>query len=140
MLWSDIDRLWDPWNEFDQMRRSLFRPLVPARAEFPAVNVWTASDSAVVTTEVPGIDPKDIDIAVAGKAVTIRGSREPDELKEGDTYHRRERWNGKFSKTFDLPFNIQTDKVNARFSKGVLTISLPRAEAEKPRKIEITSE
>lgn len=140
MLWSELNRLWDPWDEFDKMRRSHFHPFVPSRAEFPAVNVWTASDSAVVTTEVPGIDPKNIDISVTGKAITIRGVRESEDLKEGEAYHRRERWNGKFSKTFDLPFNIQSDKVNARFSKGILTVTLPRAEAEKPRKITIKAE
>lgn len=140
MLWSDFERLWNPWSEFEQARRSHSRPYALSSAEFPAVNVWTSSDNAVVTTEVPGIDPKDIDISVAGKTLTVRGSREREELKEGETYHRRERWYGKFSKTLDLPFTIQSDKVRARFLKGVLTISLPRAEAEKPKKIEIKSE
>lgn len=144
MLWSDWERLgtWnlDPWREFERMRRSIARPFAPASADFPAVNVWTSGDGAIVTTEIPGIDPKDIDISVVGKTFTLKGSRKPEEAREGEAYHRRERWNGQFSRSIDLPFLIQADKVHARFSKGVLSVDLPRAEAEKPRRIEIRSE
>ncbi|GAB4485120.1 MAG: Hsp20/alpha crystallin family protein [Thermodesulfovibrionales bacterium] len=144
MLWSDWERLgtWnlDPWREFERMRRSITRPFSAAAADFPAVNVWTSADAAIVTTEIPGIDPKDIDISVVGKTFTLKGSRRPQEAQEGETFHRRERWHGQFTRSFDLPFQIQADKVHARFSKGVLSIELPRAEAEKPRKIEIRAE
>jgi HSP20 family protein len=143
MLWSEFDRfgsLLDPWREFERMRRSLSRAALPTNGEFPAVNVWSAPDDAVVTTEIPGIDPKDIEISVVGKTLTVKGSRRPEELKEGETFHRRERWHGQFTRTFELPFSVEQDKVKARFSKGVLTIELPRAEKEKPKKIEIKSE
>ncbi|MBS1232921.1 MAG: heat shock protein Hsp20 family protein, partial [Nitrospirae bacterium] len=109
-------------------------------ADFPAVNVWVSNDEAVLTTEIPGVDPKSIDISVAGKTLTIRGSRNPEELKEGDTYHRRERWSGQFTKTVDMPFLIETGKVNAKFSRGILHITAPRAEAEKPKKIAVKSD
>ncbi len=142
MMWSDLERFgsWDPWREFDRMRRQLARSLAPAAAEFPSVNVWTSADGAIVTTEMPGIEPKDIEIAVEGSSLTLKGTRRPEEAKEGAMYHRRERWHGQFSRSVDLPYAVQTDKVHAKFSTGILTISLPRAEAEKPRKIEIRSE
>ena len=143
MLWVDLDRLgslWDPWREFELMRRASARTADLQEAEFPAVNIWTSADNAVLTTEIPGIDPGSLDISVVGDTVTLRGSREPETLKEGDTYHRRERWYGKFGKTIRLPFPIQSDKVEARFSKGVLVVNLPRAEADKPKKIAIKSE
>ena len=97
-------------------------------------------DHAVVTTEIPGIDPSAIEISVINDSLTLRGSRKPEELKEAESYHRRERWSGQFTKTLKMPFAVESGKVEARFSKGVLYISLPRAEAEKPRKIIVRSE
>jgi HSP20 family protein len=141
MLWSDFEEFgkWlDPWREFQRFSRALAAASSPSSCDFPAVNVWTSPDHAVVTTEIPGIDPGGIDISVAEKTLAIRGSRRPEELKEGESYHRRERWHGQFTKTVDLPFTVEADKVTARVSNGVLSISLPRAEAEKPRKIEIS--
>jgi HSP20 family protein len=143
MLWSELERLgrfWDPWNEFERMQRTVSRWVSPPSADFPAVNVWVSGDAAVVTTEIPGVDPKLIDISVAGKTLTIRGSRNPEELKEGDSYHRRERWSGQFTKTVDMPFLIETSKVDAKFSRGILHITAPRAEAEKPKKIAVKSD
>ncbi len=133
-----------PWTELErmehEMNRMLSRFASPPATEFPALNVWGSVDEAVVTTEIPGIEPSSIDISVVGSSLTVRGSREPETVKEGESYHRRERWYGKFGKTIELPFNVQTDRVEARFSKGVLYIRLPRAESEKPKKIAVKSE
>ena len=142
MLWSEFERLgWplDPWRDFEHMRRAMTRWNAPTTVEFPAVNVWIAENSAIVTAELPGIDPNEIDISVVGKTVTVRGSRKSEDLGEGESYHRRERWHGQFTKTLEMPFNIESGKVEAKFVKGVLNISLPRAEAEKPRKISVKS-
>ena len=133
-----------PWAELErmenEMNRMLSRYASPPATEFPAFNIWESADQAVVTTEIPGIEPSSIDISVVGSTLTVRGSREPETVQEGESYHRRERWYGKFSKTVDLPFSVQTDRVEARFSRGILTITLPRAEAEKPKKITVKSE
>jgi HSP20 family protein len=142
MLWSDLERFgWslDPWRDFERMNRALTRWNAPSSVEFPAVNVWVAENNAVVTSELPGVEPEDIDISVAGKTLTIRGSRKSEELKEGESFHRRERWHGQFTKTLEMPFSIESGKVEAKFVKGVLNIALPRAEAEKPRKISVKS-
>ncbi len=147
MLWTEgfgtFGRGLDPWSEFrrieNEMNRVLSRFASPTTNEFPAINMWANGDEARVTTELPGIDPATVDISVMGKTLVISGSREPEETKEGTSYHRRERWYGKFSKTIELPFVTEGDKVEAKFSKGVLTIILPRAEAEKPKKITVKS-
>jgi len=102
---------------------------------YPAMNVWTNEDSAVVTAELPGIDPEKLDIAVVENTLTLSGERKPLELAEGDVYHRRERGYGKFTRSFQLPFNVEANNVQAVYEKGVLRITLPRAEADKPRKI-----
>ncbi len=142
MLWSDLERFGlslDPWREFERVNRALTGWNAPSSVEFPAVNVWVAENNAVVTSELPGVEPEDIDISVAGKTLTIRGSRKSGELKEGESFHRRERWHGQFTKTLEMPFSIESGKVEAKFVKGVLNIALPRAEAEKPRKISVKS-
>ncbi len=142
MAWTDLERFgrsMDPWREFDRPNR-VFPGSDVSSSELPLFNVWLAADNAMVTTEVPGIEPGAIDISVVGKSVTVRGSREPEEVKESGAYHRRERWHGRFSKTFEIPFMIDADKVEAKFRKGVLCISMPRAEADKPKKIAIKSE
>jgi HSP20 family protein len=140
MLWSDIERLntfFEPWRELDRMRRELSRLTNGGRADFPAVNVWTSPDNAVVTTEIPGIELKDLNISVSGNTLTLRGLRRGEQLQPDEVYHRKERWQGDFVKTIELPFTVESDKVEARYAKGVLYVSLPRAEAEKPRKIEV---
>jgi len=140
MLWSDIESLskfFDPSREFDRMRRELSRLTTRGRIDFPAVNVWTSADNAVVTTEIPGIELKDLDISISGNVLTLRGSRGVEQLQQGEVYHRKERWQGDFAKTIELPFTVEADRVDARYAKGVLYVSLPRAEAEKPRKIDV---
>jgi HSP20 family protein len=82
---------------------------------YPAMNVWTHEDGAAVTAELPGVNTEDIDISVVGDTLTLTGSRQPDELKEDETYHRRERGYGRFTRAFQLPFQVEADKVEAIF-------------------------
>lgn len=143
MLWTRIsndDRFFDPWCETDRLSRLLSGFDTQTIYEFPKINMWVDSESAVVTTEIPGLAAEDIDISVVGKSLTLRGSRKVDDLEDGESFYRRERSGGQFEKTVDLPFNVQSDKVDAGFSKGILRITLPRAEAEKPKKITIKNE
>ena len=104
---------------------------------YPAINVWSSEEGAVVTAELPGLNPQDIDISVVGETLTLTGNRVPDDLPEGTKYHRRERNYGKFTRTFQLPFNVEIDAVDATFDKGVLHIVLPRAAEEMPKKITV---
>jgi HSP20 family protein len=143
MLWSDLERFGsfiDPWREFERMRQSMARASDPSSADFPLVNVWTSAEQATLTSEIPGIDPATIDVSVVDNVVTLRGSRQPETIGTEDQYHRKERWHGQFSRTVQLPFAIEPSKVDAKFAKGILTISLPRAEADRPKKISIRSD
>jgi HSP20 family protein len=134
-----------PWREMDRLQREMNRLFSDVSGRnrvapsFPAMNVWTNQEGAVVTAELPGVNPDDIDIAVVGDTLTLNGARQPEELQEGERYHRQERGFGKFTRTFQLPFQVEADKVEANFEKGILYISLPRAEADKPRKISVKS-
>lgn len=143
MLWTDFDRFGsflDPWRSLERLNRAVSGLPQAATAEFPAINIWADGETAVVTAELPGIDPKTVDISIMEKSVTLRASRNADATKDGESFHRQERWYGQISRTFELPYTIDAAKVEARFSRGVLHLSLPRAEQEKPKKIEIKTE
>jgi len=137
---EQLENLLEPWKEIDRFNRSTFRNLSRGRIDFPPMNLWKNEDKAVITTELPGVDVEGVEINVVGKTLSLKFERKPEELKEGDAYTRKERWYGEFSRNIELPFNVQIDKVNAKFSKGILYIEMPRAEAEKPRKITVQAE
>jgi HSP20 family protein len=104
----------------------------------PAVNVWEQQDSLKVEMELPGVKSEQLDISVAGSELTIKVNR-PDVDQEGVTYHRRERPVGTFSRMVPLPTDVDADHVEADLRDGVLTITLPKAESAKPRKINVTA-
>ena len=136
-----------PWQEMERLQRevnrlfsdSFFSAGGRVAPSYPAMNVWSNEDGAVIMAELPGVNPDDINISVVGDTLTITGNRQPNQLKEGEKYHRRERRYGKFSRAFQLPFHVESDKVEAMFEKGVLHLSLPRAEVDKPKKITVKS-
>jgi len=134
------------WHEMDRLQRDmnrLFEEYSPVRLRsapsYPAMNVWTNDQGLKVTAEVPGVRPDDIDISVVGETLTLSGIRKPDELKEDSRYHRQERGYGNFTRSVQLPFPVDVNHVEATFKDGVLTVGLPRAEEDKPRKIAIKS-
>lgn len=146
MLWTwPTNRYGSVWNELDRFQREmdrLFRPLSGAAAglgNFPAVNIWTSEDEALVTAEIPGVDPSKIDVTVKDSTVTIRGSREVDELKDGESFMRQERGSGSFVRSFALPFQVDNDKVSAQYRMGILQLTLPRREEDKPKKITVNA-
>jgi len=140
-LFRTTPRTWDPFLELRQIQQQMDQlfdqAYYPRSSEYPAVNVYTNEDAALVEVELPGFDSEDIDISVVQNTLTLRGVRKPVELKNGESFHRRERWVGQFVRTLELPFEVQTDRVEAECRSGVLTIRLPRAEEHKPRKISV---
>lgn len=136
-----------PWEEMERLQREINRLFeLPsmrsfAAAGFPLMNLWSNDEGAVITAEVPGIDIKDLEISVLGQTLTLRGERKLDEIDNDKvSYHRQERSFGKFVRTIELPFAVDADKVEARLDKGVLVIRLPRAEADRPRKIAVKAQ
>ena len=133
-------------QEMDQLQREMNRLFNAANQgrvlnspNYPAVNIWANEEGQIVSAEMPGVHAEDIDIDVTGDALSISGERRPDEVAREARYHRRERSYGSFSRTVQLPFMVDTNKVEASFKNGVLLITLPRAEADKPRKITVKS-
>lgn len=140
-----IPSIWrvDPFRELMRLRNEMNRLFsgfsYPFEEVYPAVNFWLNEEGAIVTAELPGIDAEKLDISILNDTVTISGSREEEEKKGQENYHRKERPLGKFSRTLQLPFKINGEKVEARYDKGILKLTLPREEAEKPKKIAIKS-
>jgi len=134
-------RVVDPFSDLLRLRDNINRVFsgeaYPFQPAYPAVNIWVNEKGAIVTAELPGLDTDKVDISVLGDTLTISGSRQMETLKENENYHRKERNGGKFSRTMQLPFKISEKKIEAHYEKGILKITLPREEAEKPRKIEI---
>ncbi len=141
MLWRGFGRPWMGYREMDRVRDEMNRVIDGLQRRvaptYPALNAWTGEDKLVVSAELPGVDPEELDISVKNQVLTMRGSRK---LKDEDgQYHRRERSGGGFTRTLDLPYRVDAEKVEARMENGVLFVALPRAEEDKPRKIEVKS-
>lgn len=147
MVWSVFERdlnIWDPWRELRQLKSEMDRVLgrnVPDKylvpTEFPAVNIWSNNDEIILTAEIPGLESKNLNVSVQNDQLTIRGSRGCHECTEGELFHRQERGAGEFVRTVGLPFSINTENVEALYRNGVLKVTLPRSEQDKPRQITI---
>ncbi|OGR26813.1 MAG: molecular chaperone [Desulfobacca sp. RBG_16_60_12] len=131
-LRREMDRLWDDY--FGSGRRGL----QPLQAEFaPAVDVTETAEAVVVKAEVPGMDAKDINISVTGDVLTIKGEKKSEREEKEENYHVVERSYGSFSRSLALPGAVDLDKIEAKYDKGVLTVTCPKKEEVKPKAIEI---
>jgi len=125
-----LNRLFDSFlNEGEFM--SANEPL------WPAVDVIDTPETLQVKAEVPGIDPKDIDISIVGNALTIKGAKTAEKEDKGKTWYRRERSVGSFLRTVTLPVAVDADHVEAIDESGVLTITLPKLEQERAKFIRV---
>ena len=104
----------------------------------PALNLWEQKDELVAELEVPGVTADQIDVSVIGGELSVQIQRQ-DQIQEGATCHRRERPVGTTTRVLRLPADVDGDNVQAVIKDGVLTITLPKAEAAKPRKIKVSS-
>lgn len=127
-------------REMDQLLGTLYGGAsAPGAGVFPPMNVTQDEDSFHVRAELPGIDSSTLNISALRNKLTVNGERRPDEEKGTVSYHRREREAGQFSRSLTLPNDIDPDKVSARYLNGVLSITLPKAEEAKPKRIDIKS-
>ncbi len=133
----------DPFHELHRLQRDmnrLFAGFTTPAEQFPALNLWSSPEEVVLTAEIPGVDPKDVDVSVVGNVVTLEGERKEDASIPADSLHRRERENGKFMRSVRLPYEVEAERVQARYENGILRVTLPRKESTKPRRIAIHAE
>lgn len=101
------------------------------------MNIWASDEGQMITAEIPGVEPDDLEISVTGEILTLSGTRKPDLAGEETRYHRQERGYGRFKRSIQLPYPVDSTKIEANFKNGILKISLPRSEDDKPRKISV---
>lgn len=132
-----------------QPASDLFRPLMDdffapfnrmgSSMRTPDTDVMETEDHIRVTTELPGMRAEDIDVSLENNILTISGEKkaEREESDERHNYHLTERRWGRFSRAFVLPREVEADRIEASYRDGVLTVSIPKSERAKPRRIEI---
>jgi HSP20 family protein len=105
--------------------------------EYPLLNLWNNPEGAVVVAEVPGVGPDDLEITIRRDTVTLRGTRQAESTEDSVIVLRQERMIGPFARNVVLPFRVDADKASAKFERGVVTLTLPRPEEDKPHRISI---
>jgi len=133
---------WDPFREMTQVQNQ-FNRLVDqmwgGRQEswLPAVDVFDNKDAVVLKAELPGMNPDDIQIEVEDNVLTLKGERKFEETLDEERYYRDERRYGSFQRSLALPQGVKADEIQANYDDGILTVTVPKAEEEKPKKIEV---
>jgi HSP20 family protein len=135
-------------REMDSLFDNFFQgfDLEPFEARFgafsPKVDVTESDKEIKITAELPGLDEKDIEVSLQNNMLTMKGEKKEEKEDKGKDYYRMERSYGSFSRTIPLPIEVETDKVEAKFKKGVLNITLPKSAkaVAETKKIAVKSE
>lgn len=106
----------------------------------PAVDIYETENELVLKADVPNVDPKDIDVRVENQTLSITGERKFEQERTDKGYHRLERSYGHFQRSFSVPNTFDTENITASHKNGVLTVSLPKKAAAKPRQIKIEAQ
>ena len=109
---------------------------VSGRGVEPPVNVFRDDEGLVFHVTVPGVDPADIDVTASARTLRI-SAKVAEDVPEGASYHRRERFAGEFSRSFQLPDDVDPDGIEARYERGILKVRLPKRAEVRPRQIEV---
>jgi HSP20 family protein len=129
---SEMDGLFDrffDWRPFD--------PSIRKSEWMPAIDVSETPKQIVVKAEIPGMEAKDMDISLNGRVLTLKGEKKSEQEEKEENYHRVERRYGAFSRSFELPTDVDANKVKASYKDGVLKLSLPKTKEQSVKKIEI---
>jgi HSP20 family protein len=144
---SNIVR-WQPFGDLVSLRDAMDRlfedsfvsprnwPTMAGLVE-PSLDVYETGNDVVVKVALPGMKPEDVDITLTGDVLTISGETTEETENKEKNYIRRERHFGSFTRSITLPEGLQADKAEAKFENGVLTLTIPKSEAVKPKKIQV---
>jgi HSP20 family protein len=140
---------WDPFQDLlslqDEMNRVFDRAFGQAPTRERGVRTWAPmldiaerKDAYLVTVELPGVNPDDIDVTLENNLLTIQGERHQTQESSDQQFHRVERSYGSFRRTVSLPSTVEADAIEATFENGLLQLLVPKAEEAMPKKIAIT--
>jgi HSP20 family protein len=137
---------WDPFRDLLDLQSNMTRLFGRAYGDeaegtrttwAPPLDIFETEDAYRVVAELPGFSPDEVDVTVNEGTLTIKGERKFYNEVNEENFHRIERRFGAFQRLVSLPQQVEADKVEASFDKGVLTVSIPKAETAKPRRVEI---
>lgn len=133
---------WNPWKDLERLQSDVNRLFGGDRMwdrtrAYPAVNLHQGENEIVLTAELPGLNPDALDITVNPQSVTLKADRKPVELKEGESWSRKERPDVSVNRTVELPFAVDPQSAEANYEKGVLTIRLHRPKEHRPNKVQV---
>ena len=141
---------YEPWGTLNQLHKEidrLFEGNFPRMGEdsqgvaasdwVPAVDVKEEQDKFIIHADLPGVDPKDIDVGMENGVLTIKGQRESERKEEREGYKRMERVRGNFFRRFSLPDTADAEKIAAKCRNGVLEVIIPKQEKVQPRRIAV---
>jgi HSP20 family protein len=142
---------WRPFEDFGTLRHEMDRLLErffgepsgverPAGRWTPRANVMETNESLTITAELPGLEAKDVDVALSGDMLTIKGEKKQEKEEKDEYHHMVERSYGAFTRMVRLPAPVAADKIKATFKNGVLTVTLPKTEETKQKAIPVQAE
>jgi len=136
--------VWNPWRDMNRLRHEMDQLFNQdwtsgvRAAQFPPINVWQSETGLMLTAELPGLDPEQIDVSIEKDSVTLSGQRAQQQASADDqNFVRRERWFEPFSRTMELPFDVDPNRCEASYEKGVLRVKIERAPEEQPKKLTV---
>ena len=127
----EMDQLWERFFGDESFRRTF------SDGWLPAVDFSETKDTMFVKAELPGMEAKDVNVSISGDVLMIKGEKKKEEEHTDEHYYSCERYSGTFHRSFQLPANVKTNKVEATFDRGVLKIMLPKTEIAKEKRIEV---
>ena len=144
ITWKPFEQLWREMGRFQHDMDRLMnrfgvngRRLPAVAATYPALNVWEDADAVYAEAELPGLNLEDLEIYVTGTdQLIVKGNRKPLEMEKA-VWHRQERGFGEFSRVLTLPAPVDAEKVTARLEHGILTLTMAKSAAAKPKKITV---
>lgn len=137
---------WEPFKELSSIRRQMDRLLdtffereeTPAGIWAPDIDVSENSEEFIVKADIPGISEKDLSVTLSGDNLIIKGERKEEKEEKGKHFHRVERRYGSFQRSIPIPVAVDSEKIKAEYSNGVLEIHLPKTAEAKPKEIKIS--
>jgi HSP20 family protein len=142
--WEPLRDLVTTQDQFNRLFNDMFSRAfeggtLGASAWTPAVDIYETDQNVVLKAELPGVDPKDVEIRVEDGALYLKGERKFESDVKEDGYRRIERQYGSFTRSFPLPATVNSDKAVAEYKNGVLTLTLPKREEAKPKTIKVVA-
>ena len=135
---------YEPWGLLNQLSKELDRSFrgtensdVATSDWTPAVDIKENNDGFVIVADIPGVNPKDIEVHMENGVLSIKGERETEKKEEKEGYKRVERSYGSFYRRFSMPETADATKINAKSKNGVLEVTIPKQEKVQPRKIDV---